>query len=84
MATTAHLCVVCAPQEPECEWTDDTTVVVYLSMFTQVGPSTQVCVKAGVLKPAHWNNNCPCPVGTAEDDCYCAKEHCVGSTADKS
>ena len=34
-----------------CDWRDDTTVEIFLSMFTDTAPGAAICVRAGALRP---------------------------------
>ena len=40
--------------EPKCFWSDDSTMVAYLSMFTAAGPGMTVKIKPNVLWPKTW------------------------------
>ena len=54
-----------------CDWRDDVTVEIFLSMFTDAAPGAQICVRAGALWPALYAGGC------AADGHKCADEHCV-------
>eukprot|EP00966_Prymnesium_polylepis_P218365 5054227-Prymnesium_polylepis.1 len=38
----------------QCDWTDDSTLVAFLSMYTNAGPSMAITVRANVLWPRAW------------------------------
>jgi hypothetical protein len=40
---------------PQCDWVDDYTLVVFLSLYTSVGPGMRVGILSNVLWPAEWN-----------------------------
>ena len=47
-----------ATEPPLCDWQDDSTLVAYLTMFTDASPGMKVAVLGGVLWPRSWTGSC--------------------------
>ena len=56
-----------ATEEPKCLWSDDSQLVVHLSLFTDAGPGMRVGVKRGTVQPALWQP----PAACEADPCTC-------------
>ena len=61
-----------APDPPECSWSDDSTLVVLLSIFTDAAPGMRVGVKAGVIWPQLWSKgSATWPSECGDNPCGC-------------
>jgi hypothetical protein len=58
----------------ECEWLDDATVVVYLTLYTSAEPGMDVCLKSAIA-PAIYPEACGCPWDPS-DGPECAEDFC--------
>ena len=64
----------------DCEWLDDATVVVYLTLYTSAAPGMDVCLKSAIA-PAIYPEACGCPWDPSDGpECaedFCNAEECV-------
>ena len=61
---------------PMCDWTDDSHLVAYLTLFTSAAPGMSVTVRAGVLWPREWSGDCHA------EDSLCAEQQTLAVDID--
>jgi len=78
-ATVAQIKGV-SPTAPICQWTDDSTLVVQLTVFTNAAPGMTIEIKPGVVWPLRWTYPAQCD----SHPCDCAAVAAVDNVCNRA